>query len=954
MFNARYLASTVSLALAAALMGGCPFETPPEFVGGATDFQTTVAAEPAVSVLSPQSDLTVPGGTQIQVTYRAVAPSTAPTVTVFFDTDQNPLNGTEIVQFEGLPLSQTTQLLDTTELDAATYFVGVVIQDLTGVIAQGYAAGAVTINQAPRLLWNSPRNNVVFDRSERINPTIDVSWTVSDPDSTVAVDILLDPNPDLGGDEILLFESDNQTGDNFSFELRTAILPPGNYDIVAVVRDTVGIAPRVFSAPGGIRLRPRLAGFLDLRLLDDPASGRLTGAVLEGFNPGDNLGSFANGTRDIDRDGFDDIMAMAQFGKPRFQSNTSRQGVGEAYLIYGRQQRFTGRINANSVGTLLRGDIFEGPPQVDDPIRPSRGITSFDLLDDLDSDGVRDMVFGLPFTDSSAVGVPFTDGFLDSDGYFRTGVAIVAAGSVLRPELGFPGAGDIRQGTIGLGDIGALKNSANDCEACDFDDCCPQGHYGPKAFASDCAWTYFYENYFPTPTVGRGPNRLGARISTNVFNDQFAESVARYDLRGIIMSAPNRDPRIGTSLNRTLDRSLPGAGVVSMYLVPTGFSPWNTEFAPGAFDAFGYAGTPSQINLSLPNGGPYFYIIDDFDVYEADGILFSGSPGYVSNIDTTPPDCGLFVSDDICVPSQTVRFWSGEPGARLSDVQGLNDFNADGLLDLVIGAPFIEQGRGACFIVLGRIRELMASGELQVEELGLPSRDSTGVTRIFDGVRLLGAPGERLGQSQDDAEDFNGDGIADVVIGSPLTNDRRGGAAVFFGSREVINLTQREIPYEELDDRGLGVIFIGERDGDLAGARVAGVGDIDGDGFNDIMIAAPNRSVQLDLDDDGVIEIDRTNCGAVYLVYGSPTMRGEINLADIGTAALPGAMFIGANSGDFLGAGLGEQGDRAEGIGGAGDVDGDGQDDIIMSALAASPRNRVRAGEVYLIYGEAN
>lgn len=190
-----------------------------------------------------------------------------------------------------------------------------------------------------------------------------------------------------------------------------------------------------------------------------------------------------------------------------------------------------------------------------------------------------------------------------------------------------------------------------------------------------------------------------------------------------------------------------------------------------------------------------------------------------------------------------------------------------------------------------------------------------------------------------------------MIIGSPLLNDRRGGAAVFFGSREVINLTQSEIPFDQLDDRGLGVIFVGQSEGDLAGARVAAAGDVDGDGNDDILIAAPERDVRLDIDQDGALDVDRTNCGVVYLIYGSPDLKGTLELADVGTERLPGAVFIGRNSDDQLGAGLGLQGDRANGIAGAGDVDGDGFGDLILGAVRASPRQRVEAGEVYLLYG---
>lgn len=904
--------------------GGCPEGgSVIEFIQGGAAASTTTSGSNAVEVFTPSSNLTVVGGTQIEVNWRGSSTSRFSSFSVFVDPDQIPDNGNEIFAFRNLALTENRALVDTTRLARGAYNFGVRLEESGRVIVADYAPGQISIDERPRIFFTLPRQNLVFDRSPRINPSIQVAYTLEDPDSVNTVEVYLDPDNFPGGNEILLFRSTNATGDSFSFDLPTAQFPAGEYRLLASISDAR--ATTAVYAPITIRLRARVAGPVDLRNITNTESP-IRGAVFEGFNPRDNAGSAVFPIPDIDGDGFDDFLIVSQFAKPRFQTNLQRTGVGEAYLIYGRQQRFSGNINLNSVGTLLRGDIYAGVAEIPEPIRPSRGITSFTVLSDWDNDGVREFAFGVPFTDSLSIAT------LDPAGYFRTGAVVIAASA----SLGNFAGGNVNR----IGDFGVFDGIADAATQVNPDCRSLMTFYGPKAPTPPGGGPTLFYRYYPSAIPG--PAFLGCRISTNEFGDQCGEVISAYRCTtfgascGLIISVPGRNPAV----NITTAPNLPGAGVTSIFFRRPNGNPWDLA------------------STELPHEGPYMYILDD--------LRFDGSPGFSTDNDNAPP-CSFFftVPPPTPVPTNTLRVYGGFAGARLSESYAAGDINADGIDDILLGSPFSNGGAGASFVVFGRLESLVlergVGAELAVEELGLPmNANELPRRRVFDGLRIVGNPGDRLGQSQSPAGDFNGDGIDDIVIGSPQVNNRRGGAAVFFGSRTVINLTEREIPYSELPQRGLGVLFVGESPGDLAGARVVGIGDVDRDGYDDILIAAPDRSVFGDLNFDGIADTDRTRCGVVYLVYGGPDLvrratpggqPGVLDLSYIGTEHLPGAVFIGRNSDDQLGAGIGEQGDRSMGINSAGDVDGDGRIDFLLGAPRAAPRDRVRAGEAYLIYG---
>ena len=247
-----------------------------------------------------------------------------------------------------------------------------------------------------------------------------------------------------------------------------------------------------------------------------------------------------------------------------------------------------------------------------------------------------------------------------------------------------------------------------------------------------------------------------------------------------------------------------------------------------------------------------------------------------------------------------------------NSVSAAGDMNGDGIADLLVGS-YGQSGKA--HVIYGKSDG--HSGTIDTASLGSSGFMISGETS-----------GDTLGTSVSGAGDFNGDGLDDLIVGAPYNGDGGTGAGeayVIYGSANPSDITGTV-----LDSLGTkGFTIRGAAAADYLGGSVSGGGDFNGDGLDDIIVGAPYN------DDSG------SNAGAAYVIYGkSGGHSGVIDLASLTTAQ--GFVIQGDRADDRLGISVSI----------AGDIDGDGLDDLIVGAIGGDDGG-TNAGEAYVIYGKA-
>jgi hypothetical protein len=294
-------------------------------------------------------------------------------------------------------------------------------------------------------------------------------------------------------------------------------------------------------------------------------------------------------------------------------------------------------------------------------------------------------------------------------------------------------------------------------------------------------------------------------------------------------------------------------------------------------------------------------------------VIYGGGDGEPAHLDL-PADGEIPASEGfrIVAPAASELF----AGHAVADAGDVND---DGYDDVIVGANGIAQNNGGAFVVYGGPDD----GTVELTEAGLP--ESIGF--------MLKAPGEsdNAGVSVAGDEDVNGDGLDDIVIGDggydatgPVPTYNTGAAFVVYGKEGE----RPTVALGSLAGNEEGFAILGFEAGGFMEA-VGMAGDVNGDGLGDVVVGDGGPFYPAPID------------GFAAVVYGSAERTGDVTLSRSGLDPADGFMIDSTVTGDGTGTA----------VGGTGDVNGDGYDDVVIGAPRASAAGT--AGDAYVIYGGA-
>jgi len=280
-----------------------------------------------------------------------------------------------------------------------------------------------------------------------------------------------------------------------------------------------------------------------------------------------------------------------------------------------------------------------------------------------------------------------------------------------------------------------------------------------------------------------------------------------------------------------------------------------------------------------------------------------------------------------CTPGFVINGPGATGGTRSGALVAVGDVNGDGIPDMVIEEAY---GTANIYVVFGT-----KSGF--PDPLPLSSLNGTNGTILTPTYAAAGAPNSMV------VGDINGDGVADIILGTGTAEPWPDTGMVYVVFGHTGTWSSSYALNSSFMNGTNGVALIGAATGYNAGSSVA-IGDVNGDGVNDLIIGASGTSPG-----------GNASAGSVYVVFGQKCGGTTSGYSACTSPEILNSTFLnGTNGVEFDGAAANYQ------IGGpytspqavaAGDVNGDGIADIIIGAGYAGSSGYLTGGSVYVVFG---